>query len=96
MNWRCWPSEIASERLAVREIAVGGAVEDVINRIAAEEPGTLVVMGLRAPSLLPPGSGATAYRLLCTTSSPVLILPDAAPKAHPLPKTSRARVAARG
>jgi nucleotide-binding universal stress UspA family protein len=68
--------EIAGERLAVREIAVGGAVEDVINRIAAEEPGTLVVMGLRAPSLLPLGSGATAYRVLCTTSSPVLILPQ--------------------
>jgi nucleotide-binding universal stress UspA family protein len=68
--------EIASQRLAVRHIAVGGAAEDVINRIAAEEPGTLVVMGLRAPSLLPPGSGATAYRLLCTTSSPILILPE--------------------
>jgi universal stress protein A len=68
--------EIARERLAVREIAVGGAVEEVINRVAAEEPGTLVVMGLRAPSLLPPGSGTTAYRLLCTTSSPMLILPE--------------------
>jgi nucleotide-binding universal stress UspA family protein len=70
--------EIASERLAVREIAVGGAVEDVINRIAADEPGTLVVMGLRAPSLLPPRSGATAYRLLSTSSSPVLIVPSSA------------------
>jgi nucleotide-binding universal stress UspA family protein len=88
--------EIASERLAVRQIAVGGAAEDVINRVAAEEPGTLVVMGLRAPSLLPPGAGATAYRLLCTTSSPLLILPAAAPKAQPLPRTSKARVEARG
>jgi nucleotide-binding universal stress UspA family protein len=70
--------EIASERLAVREIAVGGAVEEVINRIAAEEPGTLVVMGLRAPSLLPPRSGTTAYRLLSTSSSPVLIVPSSA------------------
>jgi len=70
--------EVASQRLAVREIAVGGAVEDVINRIAAEEPGTLVVMGLRAPSLLPPRSGATAYRLLSTSSSPVLIVPSSA------------------
>jgi universal stress protein A len=68
--------EIAGERLAVRHIAVGGAVEDVINRIAAEEPGTLVVMGLRAPKPLPLGSGAIAYRVLCTTSSPVLILPE--------------------
>jgi nucleotide-binding universal stress UspA family protein len=81
--------EIASERLAVREIAAGGAPEEVINRVAAEEPGTLVVMGLRAPSLLPPGSGATAYRLLCTTTSPVLILPGAAPKARPLPRSAR-------
>lgn len=68
--------EIADERLEVRQIAAGGAVEDVINRIAAEEPGTLVVMGLRAPSLFPLGSGATAYRVLSTTSSPVLILPE--------------------
>jgi universal stress protein A len=85
--------EIASEQLAVRQIAVGGAVEDVINRIAAEEPGTVVVMGLRAPSLLPPGSGATAYRVLLTTSSPVLILPDTAPIAQPLPTNPRARAA---
>ena len=70
--------EVANERLAVRQIAVGGAAEDVINRVAAEEPGTIVVMGLRAPSLLPPGSGATAYRLLCTSSSPVLVVPDVA------------------
>jgi nucleotide-binding universal stress UspA family protein len=69
-------NEIAHERLAVRVIAAGGTVENVINRIAAEEPGTLVVMGLRAPTLLPPGSGATAYRLLCITSSPILVLPD--------------------
>jgi nucleotide-binding universal stress UspA family protein len=87
-------NEIAHERLAVRVIAAGGAVEDVINRIAAEEPGTLVVMGLRAPSLLPPGAGATAYRLLCITSSPILILPDTDPRARRL-VTSTARDAAR-
>jgi len=85
--------EVASERLAVRQLAVGGAVEDVINRIAAEEPGTLVVMGLRAPSLLPPGSGATAYRLLSTTSSPILVLPDTVAHARSLPSRSRARLA---
>jgi nucleotide-binding universal stress UspA family protein len=87
--------EIASERLAVREIAVGGSPEDVINRIAAEEPGTLVVMGLRAPSLLPPGSGATAYRLLCTTSSPILILPDTASRAGKIPHRSGRSAATR-
>jgi nucleotide-binding universal stress UspA family protein len=88
--------EVATERLAVRQIAVGGAVEDVIDRIASEEPGTLVVMGLRAPSLLPPGSGATAYRLLSTTSSPILVVPATAAKARPLPTRTRARAAARG
>lgn len=88
--------EVANERLAVRQIAVGGAVEDVIDRIAAEEPGTLVVMGLRAPSLLPPGSGATAYRLLCTTSSPILVIPDTTAHVRPLPAKSKARAAARG
>jgi nucleotide-binding universal stress UspA family protein len=90
--------EVANERLAVRQIAVGGAAEDVINRVAGEEPGTLVVMGLRAPSLLPPGSGATAYRLLCTTSSPILVVPDTAAHVRPreLPRRSNARAAARG
>jgi nucleotide-binding universal stress UspA family protein len=88
--------EVANERLAVRQIAVGGAVEDVIDRIASEEPGTLVVMGLRAPSLLPPGSGATAYRVLSTTSSPILIVPDTAAHARPLPSRSRARAVTRG
>jgi nucleotide-binding universal stress UspA family protein len=77
-------NEIAHERLAVRVIAAGGTIEEVINRIAGEEPGTLVVMGLRAPSLLPPGSGATAYRLLSITSSPVLIVPDADPRGRRL------------
>jgi nucleotide-binding universal stress UspA family protein len=86
--------EVASERLAVRHIAAGGAVEDVINQIAAEEPGTLVVMGLRAPSLLPPRSGTTAYRLLSTTSSPILVLPDtAAHTRSSLPIRPKARVA---
>ncbi len=88
--------EVANERLAVRQIAVGGAAEEVIDRIAAEEPGTLVVMGLRAPSLLPPGSGATAYRLLCTTSSPILVVPDTATHARQRPAKSRARATARG
>jgi universal stress protein A len=88
--------EVAKDRLAVRQIAVGGAAEEVINRVAAEEPGTLVVMGLRAPSLLPPGSGATAYRLLCTTSSPILVVPDTATRASQRPAKSRARVTARG
>jgi universal stress protein A len=88
--------EVARERLAVRQIAVGGAADEVINRVAAEEPGTLVVMGLRAPSLLPPGSGATAYRLLCTTSSPILVVPDTATRARQRPVKSRARATARG
>lgn len=87
--------EIASERLAVRQIASGGAAEEVIDRVAAEEPGTLVVMGLRAPSLLPPGSGATAYRLLCTTSSPILVVPDTAGQARRRPGKSKARATAR-
>jgi nucleotide-binding universal stress UspA family protein len=80
-------AEIARERLAVRAIAVGGSPEEVIARIAAEEAGTLVVMGLRAPTLLPPGAGSTAYRLLCTTTSPVLVLPDVAPRARRSVKT---------
>jgi nucleotide-binding universal stress UspA family protein len=85
-------AEIAGERLAVRVIAVGGPPEEIIARYAAEEPGTLIVMGLRAPSLLPPGSGSTAYRLLCTTSSPVLILPDVERRAPRVAKpAARAR-----
>jgi nucleotide-binding universal stress UspA family protein len=86
--------EVANERLAVRQVAAGGAVEDVINRVAAEEPGTLVVMGLREPSLLPPGSGATAYRLLCTTSSPILVVPDTTAHARQRPAGSRSRARA--
>lgn len=77
-------NEIAHERLAVRVIAAGGTVEKVIDRIAAEEPVTLVVMGLRTAGLLPPASGTTAYRLLCTTSSPILILPDVGTREHRL------------
>jgi nucleotide-binding universal stress UspA family protein len=87
-------NEVAHERLAVRVIAAGGAVEEVIDRIASEEPGTLVVMGLRAPTLLPPGAGATAYRLLCIASGPILILPDTDPHAGHL-VSSWARAAAR-
>jgi nucleotide-binding universal stress UspA family protein len=69
-------AEIANERAAVRVIAVGGSPEEIIARYAAEEPGTLIVMGLRAPISMPPGSGCVAYRVLCTALSPVLILPD--------------------
>jgi nucleotide-binding universal stress UspA family protein len=69
--------ELSHERLAVRVVAAGGSPEDVIARVAAEERGTLVVMGLGERGMLTPSPGSTAYRLLSKTSTPVLILPAA-------------------
>jgi nucleotide-binding universal stress UspA family protein len=71
-------------RLAVTVVAEGGSPEDVIARVAAEQPGTLVVMGLRERGMLTPSPGSTAYRVLCMTSSAVLILPIAASSARTL------------
>jgi hypothetical protein len=48
-----------------------------IARVAAEEPGTLILMGLRERGMLTPSPGSTAYRVLWLTSAPVLILPNA-------------------
>jgi nucleotide-binding universal stress UspA family protein len=70
--------ELSRDRLAVRVVAEGGSPEEVIARVAAEQPGTLVVMGLRDRGMLTPSPGSTAYRLLCMTSTPVLVLPPAA------------------
>jgi nucleotide-binding universal stress UspA family protein len=70
--------ELARDRLAVRVVAAGGSADEVIARVAAEETGTLVVMGLRDRGVLTPTPGSTAYRVLCTASSPVLVLPPMA------------------
>jgi nucleotide-binding universal stress UspA family protein len=65
-------------QLTVTVVARGGSPEDAIACVAAEQPGTLIVMGLRERGMLTPSPGSTAYRVLCMTSAPVLILPVAA------------------
>jgi nucleotide-binding universal stress UspA family protein len=76
--------ELSRDRLAVRVVAETGSPEQVIARVAAEERGTLVVMGLRDRGMLTPSPGSTAYRLLCLTSAPVLVLPAGVASGRPL------------
>jgi nucleotide-binding universal stress UspA family protein len=92
-------AELSRQCLAVNVVATGGSPEEVIARIAAEEPGTLIVMGLRERGLLTPSPGSTAYRLLCLTSTPVLILPSVAVRHRDLAWSTagaRGRVPSRG
>jgi nucleotide-binding universal stress UspA family protein len=66
------------DRHSVRtEIYVGaGPAEDVIAELADRAERTLVVLGLRsARAMLGQQPGSTAYRVLCVSKAPVLVVP---------------------
>lgn len=66
----------------VAVISTGGTPEEAIVEIAGREPGTLIALGVSAKGHRRSAFqlGSTAYRLLCLSRRPVLILP--APQAH--------------
>ena len=68
--------EVQAQVPGVRTSAIPGEPERVLATMASERPRTLLVMGLRRGSgLLAPQPGSTAYRVLCLTHTPVLVVP---------------------
>jgi nucleotide-binding universal stress UspA family protein len=66
------------ERQAVQtEIHVeAGQTDEVIAKLGAQQERTLVVLGLRnARAAIGPQPGSTAYRVLCVSKAPVLVVP---------------------
>ncbi|HEY8550096.1 MAG TPA: universal stress protein [Vicinamibacterales bacterium] len=60
----------------VRVYAGSGRPEQLLGAISDEEPGTLLVMGLRhSAGMLSPQPGSTAYQVLCLSRTPVLVVP---------------------
>jgi nucleotide-binding universal stress UspA family protein len=68
--------EVQAQVPDVRTSATPGPPERVLAALASERPRTLLVMGVRRGSgLLAPQPGSTAYRVLCLTRTPVLVVP---------------------
>ena len=60
----------------VRTVASQGEPERVLATLAAEQPHSLLVMGVRrGAGLLSPQPGSTAYKVLCLARTPVLVVP---------------------
>jgi nucleotide-binding universal stress UspA family protein len=68
--------EVGDQVREVRTSATLGDPERVLAALGAETPGTLLVMGVRrGAGLLSPQPGSTAYKVLCLTRTPVLVVP---------------------
>ena len=68
--------EVQAEMPDVRTVALQGEPERVLASLAAEQPHSLLVMGVRrGAGLLSPQPGSTAYKVLCLARSPVLVVP---------------------
>ena len=68
--------EVQAQVPNVRTSAAHGEPERVLATLASERPRTLLVMGLRrGAGLLSPQPGSTAYRVLCLSRTPVLVVP---------------------
>ena len=68
--------EVSEQVREIRTSATLGEPERVLASLGAETPGTLLVMGVRrGAGLLSPQPGSTAYKVLCLTRTPVLVVP---------------------
>jgi nucleotide-binding universal stress UspA family protein len=68
--------EVSGQVRDVRISATLGEPERALAALGADTPGTLLVLGVRRGSgLLAPQPGSTAYRVLCLTRTPVLVVP---------------------
>ena len=68
--------EVQAQMPDVRTVALQGEPERVLASLAAEQPHSLLVMGVRrGAGLLSPQPGSTAYKVLCLARSPVLVVP---------------------
>jgi nucleotide-binding universal stress UspA family protein len=68
--------EIQAQVPDVRTTAARGEPERVLAALGAEQPHSLLVMGIRrGAGLLSPQPGSTAYRVLCLARTPVLVVP---------------------
>lgn len=68
--------EVSGQVRDVRTSSTLGDPERVLAALGAETPGALLVMGIRrGAGLLAPQPGSTAYRVLCLTRTPVLVVP---------------------
>lgn len=70
--------ELSRDGTVVTAFAMGGPAADVITRVAEDEPGTLIVVGINARHQLMPRESSTLHRLLGSTTAPLLILPESA------------------
>jgi len=69
--------ELQAQVPDVRMTASQGDPERVLATLAAEQPQTLLVMGIRrGAGLLAPQPGSTAYKVLCLARTPVLVVPS--------------------
>jgi nucleotide-binding universal stress UspA family protein len=68
--------EMQAQVRDVRAVASQGEPERVLANLAADQPHSLLVMGIRrGAGLLSPQPGSTAYRVLCLARTPVLVVP---------------------
>jgi nucleotide-binding universal stress UspA family protein len=73
--------ELSRDGTVVTALAMGGPAADVITRVAEDEPGTLIVVGINLRHQLMPREGSTLHRLLGATAAPLLILPESTARA---------------
>jgi nucleotide-binding universal stress UspA family protein len=67
--------EVQAQVPDVRTVALQGEPERVLATLAAEQPHSLLVMGIRrGAGLLAPQPGSTAYKVLCLARAPVLVV----------------------
>jgi nucleotide-binding universal stress UspA family protein len=68
--------EVRPQVGTVDRVVTAGHADQELAQLADFEPGTLLVMGLRrGPGVFAPQPGSTAYRVLCLTTAPVLVVP---------------------
>ena len=68
--------EVQAQVPDVRTVALQGDPERVLAALAGEQPHSVLVMGVRrGAGLLSPQPGSTAYRVLCLSRTPVLVMP---------------------
>jgi nucleotide-binding universal stress UspA family protein len=81
--------ELAGGRRPARVVVREGAAWEQIAACGNERPGTLVVMGLRAPGRPLARPGSTAWRVLSAGAHPVLAAPAQTPTRRQISRRSR-------
>jgi nucleotide-binding universal stress UspA family protein len=67
--------EVQTQVREVRTAASQGEPERMLASLADERPNSLLVMSVRRGGMLAPQPGSTAYRVLCLSRAPVLVVP---------------------